>query len=83
MAPLRFLWRISRGHRLRPWRSPLIAWRMETYSGIPASQIGFTAFWRFCLRERASLARFLLWSHEMSGHRRHDRHPGQSSQAGP
>jgi hypothetical protein len=58
---LAFLWRASRGYRLRPWRSPYLRWRIETFSGMPASDIDFAAFWRFVWRERRSLLRFLRW----------------------
>ena len=46
---LRFLWRATRGYRLRPWRSPYLRWRMETYWGIPAEKIGFSGFLAICL----------------------------------
>ena len=58
---LRFLWRATRGYRLRPWRSSFLRWRMETYWGIPADQIGFQAFWRFVWQHRGDLERFLKW----------------------
>ncbi|MGH9488046.1 MAG: hypothetical protein ACRD04_10720 [Terriglobales bacterium] len=83
MAILRFLWTATRGYRMRPWRSPLLAWRVETYSGVPAEQVNFAVFWRFCWHERRELGRFLLWTGQMSGHRRHERHPGESTHAGP
>jgi len=38
---LRFLWRASRGYRLRPWNSPYLRWRIETYSGLHAEHITF------------------------------------------
>ena len=41
------LWRLTRGYRLRPWRSPYLRWRMETYWGMPADRIGFAEFWKF------------------------------------
>jgi hypothetical protein len=62
---LRFLWRASRGYRLRPWRSPYLRWRIETYWGTPAGEIGFTEFWRFVWGRRADLARFLRWAGRM------------------
>lgn len=62
---LRFLWRASRGYRLRPWRSPYLRWRMETYWGTPAEEIGFSDFWEFVWRHRAELARFLGWAGRM------------------
>ena len=62
---LRFLWRATRGCRLRPWRSPFLRWRMETYWGIPAKEIGFQDFWRFVWQHRGDLARFLKWVERM------------------
>src|SRR5271165_4079522 len=38
---LRFLWNATRGHRLAPWRSPYLRWRIETYTGIKMQSIGF------------------------------------------
>lgn len=62
---LRFLWRATRGYRLRPWRSPYLRWRMETYAGTPAEEIRFADFWRFLWRRRHELARFLRWTERM------------------
>ncbi len=61
----RFLWRATRGYRLRPWRSPYLRWRIETYWGIPADQIGFAAFTRFAWTHRRELLRFLRWAERM------------------
>ena len=38
---IRILWRLSRGYRLCPWRSPYLRWRIETYSGLHADEIIF------------------------------------------
>jgi hypothetical protein len=62
---LLFLWRATRGYRLRPWRSPYLRWRMETYWGISADSIGCADFWRFAWQHRADLARFLKWVERM------------------
>ena len=62
---VRFLWSASRGYRLRPWRSPYLRWRIETYSGLHAEQITFRQFWRFMLDNRKSLIRFLHWTERM------------------
>lgn len=83
LAALRFLWRAGRGHRLRPWKSAFLRWRIETFSGLEAEHIGVRQFYGFCWRERHSLLRFLRWTGEMSAHRRHSLHPVQSAQAGP
>src|ERR1035438_5643369 len=44
---LRFLWNATRGHRLAPWRSPYLRWRIETYTGIKMQSIGFLEFFGF------------------------------------
>ena len=62
---LRFLWRATRGYRLRPWKSPFLCWRMETYWGIPAGEIRAGDFWRFIWQHRRDLARFLAWAARM------------------
>lgn len=59
---LRVAWRLARGYRLWPWRSPYLCWRIETYSGLHADQIGFGIFWKFVWRRRADLARYLHWA---------------------
>ena len=62
---LAFLWQASRGYRLRPWRSPFLRWRMETYWGTPAESIDFRAFWHFAWTRRRDLMRFLRWADRM------------------
>jgi hypothetical protein len=62
---LRFLWDATRGYRLRPWRSPYLRWRMETYWGTPADTIQFADFWRFAWLHRTDLLRFLRWAERM------------------
>lgn len=59
---LRFVWSATRGYRLRPWRSPFLRWRFETWSGMPAESIGFREFWAFAWRHRRDLVRFLRWA---------------------
>ncbi len=66
----RFLWNVTRGHRLRPWESELLKWRIETYSGIPAETLDRRAVMDFLWRERKGLRRFLAWTNEMDGYRR-------------
>ncbi len=61
-----FLWKSSRGYRLRPWASPYLRWRMETYWGVHADDIGFREFWAFLWLHRADMWRFLRWSGRMS-----------------
>jgi hypothetical protein len=55
-----FLWCATRGYRFRPWRSPYLRWRIETYWGVPADTIGFEDFWRFIWQHRRELSHFLV-----------------------
>ena len=59
------LWRLSKGYRLRPWQSPYLRWRIETYSGLHAERITASGFWRFVWTQRRALARFLRWAERM------------------
>ena len=67
---LRLLWNVTRGHRLAPWRSPYLRWRIETYCGVKMSQIGFLEFWGFMWRERSELLRYLKWTARMEHYAR-------------
>jgi len=67
MRVLRVLWRLSRGYRLRPWLSPYLRWRIETYWGLHADRIGLREFWSFTWRHRAELWRYLHWAAKSSG----------------
>ena len=60
-----FLWRATRGYRLRPWRSPYLRWRLETYTGKAAETITFGDFWRLAVTEWRQILRFLRWTGEM------------------
>ena len=62
----RILWRLSRGYRLCPWRSPYLRWRIETYWGLHAEEITFAQFWSFAWRQRHELLRYLRWAERMS-----------------
>ena len=65
---LRFFWNATRGHRLRPWRSPYLRWRLETYSGLHAETITARDFFHFLISERRQLVRFVAWLSEMRAH---------------
>jgi hypothetical protein len=62
---LEIMWRATKGYRLRPWRSPYIRWRMETYLGRPTEKITFREFWGLSWRLRHDLWRFLRWANRM------------------
>ncbi len=67
LAPFRFLWNATRGYRWRPWRSPYIRWRIETYSGLHAETLTGRDVLRFTWRERRQLWSFLRWTSTMGG----------------
>ena len=62
---IRTLWRLTRGYRLRPWRSPYLRWRVETYWGAPADSITFRDFWDFTRLHHKDLIRYLRWAARM------------------
>ena len=43
-AGLIFVWNATRGNRLRPWRSECLKWRVETYTGKHAEEVGLRDF---------------------------------------
>ena len=61
-APLRFIWNATRGHRLTPWRSEFLRWRVETYSGKPAETLRTRDVLGFVWDSRWELLSFLAWS---------------------
>jgi hypothetical protein len=61
-APLRFIWNATRGHRLAPWRSEYLRWRVETYSGQRAETLTAKSILRFVWATRGELLRFLIWT---------------------
>jgi hypothetical protein len=67
---LRYYWIISKGYRLRPWKSPYIQWRLETFFGQEAAELDARKFFRLMWRERVRMERFLDWVNE----RRHATH---------
>ena len=70
---LRYYWMISKGYRLRPWRSPYLQWRMETFFGAEASELDARRFFRLIWRERARMRRFISWASERRRDQRHSR----------
>jgi hypothetical protein len=61
-APLRFLWNATRGHRLAPWRSEYLKWRIETYSGKKAESLRGRDVLAFVWGSRWELLDFLAWT---------------------
>ena len=60
-ATLRFLWNATRGHRLAPWRSEYMRWRVETYSGQRAETLTDGDVLRFLWSSRWEFLSYLVW----------------------
>ena len=56
-----FLWTATRGYRLRPWQSPYLRWRVETFSGQHAEAVTAGSMWRLFWAEKRQFVRFLEW----------------------
>ena len=59
---LRYYWKVSRGYRLRPWKSPYLLWRMETFFGPEAEPASASRFLSLLWRQRRRLREFLAWA---------------------
>jgi hypothetical protein len=59
---LRYYWMVAKGYRLRPWRSPYLQWRMETFFGPQAEGLDARKFFRLMWRERTRMMRFVIWA---------------------
>jgi hypothetical protein len=62
LAPIRFIWNATRGHRLTPWRSEYLRWRVETYSGMRAETLTFGKILSFVWTSRWELLSYLAWT---------------------
>lgn len=58
---IRYYWIVSKGHRLRPWTSPYIRWRLETFFGQDGADLDAGQFFALLWRNRSRLERFLKW----------------------
>lgn len=61
---LRYYWVTTKGYRLRPWKSPYIQWRLETFFGKEAANLNAGKFFALMWRERRRMERFLDWVDE-------------------
>jgi hypothetical protein len=67
---IRFLWLATRGHRLTPWNSPYLRWRIETYWGLHAESLTGPQVRSFVWQHRAELWGFLRWAGRMASRSR-------------
>ena len=62
---MRFWWVGCKGHRLTPWRSPYLRWRVETFTGKPAGSLKLADFIALFKAERKQMGSYLGWLGEM------------------
>jgi hypothetical protein len=65
VSAARFWWKATAGYRLRPWLSPYLRWRVETYTGKPASTLRLKDFLALAFAERRQLGHFFVWTGEL------------------
>lgn len=58
---LRYYWITAKGYRMRPWASPYIRWRLETFFGGDMHELGPVDFFSLLWRERTRSGKFLAW----------------------
>ncbi|HXE76233.1 MAG TPA: hypothetical protein VNN18_11460 [Candidatus Xenobia bacterium] len=83
LYPLRYYWRLAKGHRLRPWRSPLVRWRLETFFGIHADDLGRQQFFSLLWENRRRVLAFLRWTEEMESNQKAEKSKGLSNFSTP
>ncbi len=59
---LRYYWIVARGYRLRPWKSPYLQWRFETFLGQEAAHLNAKKFLRLSWKYRDKFASFVDWA---------------------
>ena len=64
LSALRYYWISAKGYRLRPWQSPYVRWRLETFFGKEAAEPDARKFFQLLWRERVRMQRFLEWADE-------------------
>lgn len=61
---LSYYWMAARGYRLRPWDSPYLKWRLETFLGKEAENLSAGAFLRTLWKYRQNMQNFVDWAAE-------------------
>lgn len=65
LEAVRFIWNATRGHRLMPWRSEYVRWRVETYTGMKAETLTAGDILGFAWNSRWELLSYLWWTGEV------------------
>ena len=67
---LSYYWSAAGGYRLKPWKSPYLRWRFETFLGKEADDLTARKLFRLTWKYREHIKRFVDWAAE----RRHLQH---------
>jgi hypothetical protein len=59
---LHYYWTAARGYRLRPWNSPYLRWRFETFLGKEAENMNARKFLHLSWKYRAEMEKFVNWA---------------------
>ncbi len=64
LSAARYYWIAAKGYRLRPWKSPYLRWRLETFLGPEAAGLDAKKFFGLLWKYRAQMSSFLHWAEE-------------------
>jgi hypothetical protein len=64
MKMFRYYWITAKGYRLRPWKSPYLRWRFETFLGAEAADMNARRFFSLTWKYRERMERFIVWAEE-------------------
>jgi hypothetical protein len=64
LKTLHYYWIAARGFRLKPWNSPYLRWRFETFLGQEAENLNAKKFIRLSWKYRSQMEKFVDWAAE-------------------
>jgi hypothetical protein len=64
LKTLHYYWIAARGFRLKPWNSPYLRWRFETFLGREAENLNAKKFIRLSWKYRSQMEKFVDWAAE-------------------
>jgi hypothetical protein len=64
LKTLQYYWNAARGYRFKPWESPYIRWRFETFLGKEAANLTAGKFFHLAWKYRDHMERFVDWAAE-------------------
>jgi len=61
LKTMQYYWNAARGYRFKPWKSPYIRWRFETFLGKEATNLTASKFIHLAWKYRDHMERFVDW----------------------